>query len=54
MSERIAQMVEHFHKGNKSAFAKAVGISNQSLGEIVGARQSAPSFTALSWTDCAT
>ncbi|GAB3637276.1 hypothetical protein GCM10027422_28660 [Hymenobacter arcticus] len=47
VSERIAQMVEHFHKGNKSAFAKAVGISNQSLGEIVGARQSAPSFAAL-------
>jgi len=47
VSERIAHMVEHFHKGNKSAFAKAVGISNQSLGEIVGARQSAPSFAAL-------
>lgn len=47
VSERIAQMVEHFNKGNKSAFAKAVGISNQSLGEIVGARQSAPSFAAL-------
>jgi hypothetical protein len=47
VSERIAQMVQHFTKGNKSAFAKTVGISNQSLGEIVGARQSAPSFTAL-------
>jgi hypothetical protein len=47
VSERIAQMVDYFHKGNKSAFAKAVGISNQSLGEIVGARQSAPSFAAL-------
>lgn len=47
VSERIAQMVEYFRKGNKSAFAKAVGISNQSLGEIVGSRQSAPSFAAL-------
>lgn len=47
ISERIAHMVEYFHKGNKSAFAKTVGISNQSLGEIVGARQSAPSFAAL-------
>lgn len=47
VSERIAQMVEHYAKGNKSAFAKAVGISNQSLGEIVGSRKSAPSFAAL-------
>lgn len=47
VNERVNQMVEHFHKGNKSAFAKAAGISNQSLGEIVGARQSAPSFAAL-------
>jgi hypothetical protein len=47
VNERIAKMVEHFHRGNKSAFAKAAGISNQSLGEIVGARQSAPSFAAL-------
>lgn len=47
ISERIAQMVQHFHKGNKSAFAKAVGISNQSLGEMVGERQGAPSFAAL-------
>jgi hypothetical protein len=47
VNERINQMVEYFHKGNKSAFAKAAGISNQSLGEIVGARQSAPSFAAL-------
>lgn len=47
ISERIAQMVQHFNKGNKSAFAKAVGISNQSLGEMVGERQGAPSFAAL-------
>jgi hypothetical protein len=47
VNERIAKMINHFKKGNKSAFAKEVGISNQSLGEIVGARQSLPSFTAL-------
>jgi excisionase family DNA binding protein len=47
VNQRIAEMINHFTKGNKSAFAKAVGISNQSLGEIVGARQSAPSFAAL-------
>ncbi|RZK29118.1 MAG: hypothetical protein EOO61_21135 [Hymenobacter sp.] len=47
VNERIAIMINNFAKGNKSAFAKAVGISNQSLGEIVGARQSLPSFPAL-------
>jgi hypothetical protein len=47
VSQRIASMVDYFHKGNKSAFSKTVGISNQSLGEIVGTRQSAPSFAAL-------
>ena len=47
ISQRIAEMVKLYTKGNKSAFAKAVGISNQSLGEIVGPRQSAPSFAAL-------
>jgi excisionase family DNA binding protein len=47
VSQRIATMLDHFSKGNKSAFAKAVGISNQSLGEIVGGRQNAPSFAAL-------
>jgi hypothetical protein len=47
VSERVAMLVQHYTKGNKSAFAKMVGISNQSLGEIVGARQSAPSFSAL-------
>ncbi len=40
-------MVEQFKQGNKSAFAKACGISNQSLAEILGNRQSAPSFAAL-------
>ena len=47
VSERIKMLTEHFFEGNKSAFAKAIGISNQSLGEIIGGRQSAPSFKAL-------
>lgn len=47
VSQRIAKMVDHFTKGNKSAFAKEVGISNQSLGEIVGPKQGSPSFAAL-------
>lgn len=47
ISERIAQIVQHFNKGNKSAFARAVGISGQGLGEMVGKRQGGPSFGAL-------
>ena len=40
-------LVQLLSKGNKSAFSKAVGICNQSLAEILGKRQSAPSFSAL-------
>jgi len=47
VNQRIEQLVEHFCHGNKSAFAKAIGISSQGLGEIIGGRQSAPSFAAL-------
>lgn len=47
INQRIGEMIKYFTNGNKSAFAKSVGVSNQSLGEIVGARQSAPSFAAL-------
>ena len=47
VNQRINMLVEHFCRGNKSAFAKVVGITSQSLGEIVGGRQSAPSFAAL-------
>jgi transcriptional regulator with XRE-family HTH domain len=47
VNDRIKTLVEHFSAGNKSAFARAAGISNQSLAEILGARQSAPSFAAL-------
>lgn len=47
VNQRIESLVEHYCRGNKSAFAKAVGITSQSLGEIVGGRQSAPSFVAL-------
>ena len=47
VNERISALVKYYNAGNKSAFAKAVGISNQSLGEILGGRRSAPSFAAL-------
>lgn len=47
VNQRIKILVDTFSAGNKSAFAKRVGISNQSLGEIVGQRHSSPSFPAL-------
>jgi hypothetical protein len=47
VNERIMDLVNFLSKGNKSAFSKSVGISNQSLAEILGKRQSAPSFSAL-------
>jgi hypothetical protein len=47
VNERIMNLVQVLSKGNKSAFSKAAGISNQSLAEILGKRQSAPSFSAL-------
>ena len=47
VNERIGLMVNHFTGGNKSAFAKLAIINNQSLAEILGGRQSAPSFETL-------
>jgi hypothetical protein len=47
VNERIKILVDQLASGNKSSFARSIGISNQSLGEIIGGRQSAPSFAAL-------
>jgi transcriptional regulator with XRE-family HTH domain len=47
VNQRLERLVEHFFQGNKSAFAKAIGVSSQGLGEILGGRQSAPSFSLL-------
>jgi len=47
VNQRIAELVQYYKKGDKSAFAKAVDISNQSLGAILGSRQSTPSLAAL-------
>jgi phage repressor protein C with HTH and peptisase S24 domain len=47
INERIKSLVDYFSQGNKSAFARAAGISNQSLSEIIGQRGNAPSFSAL-------
>jgi DNA transposition AAA+ family ATPase len=47
VNQRLEKLVDHFSQGNKSAFAKTVGVSSQGLGEILGGRQSAPSFLLL-------
>jgi phage repressor protein C with HTH and peptisase S24 domain len=47
INKRIKDLVDHFSEGNKSAFARLAGISNQSLSEIIGQRGNAPSFSAL-------
>ncbi|WP_045689428.1 helix-turn-helix transcriptional regulator [Hymenobacter sp. AT01-02] len=47
INQRVQELIDTFSAGNKSAFARSVGISNQSVNEIVGARQSAPSFKAI-------
>jgi transcriptional regulator with XRE-family HTH domain len=47
VNERIVILIKELTKGNKSEFARLIGISNQSLSEIVGSRQSAPSFATL-------
>jgi phage repressor protein C with HTH and peptisase S24 domain len=47
INQRIKILVDHFSQGNKSAFARLAGISNQSLSEIIGQRGNAPSFSAL-------
>jgi hypothetical protein len=47
VNQRFEKIVEHFAKGNKSAFAKSIDVSSQGLGEILGGRQSAPSFALL-------
>lgn len=47
VNQRVEKLVEYFSQGNKSAFAKSIGVSSQGLGEILGGRQSAPSFSLL-------
>jgi hypothetical protein len=45
--ERINQLVEHFAKGNKTAFAKEVGTLPSVIASIVAGRMSKPSFELL-------
>lgn len=45
--ERINALIEHFAKGNKTAFAKEVGTLPSVIASIVGGRMSKPSFELL-------
>ena len=45
--ERLNSLIEHFAKGNKTAFAKEVGTLPSVMASIVGGRMSKPSFELL-------
>jgi hypothetical protein len=45
--DRIIQMVEHFGKGNKSAFGRVANIQSGVLAGIIGGRKNKPSFEVL-------
>jgi phage repressor protein C with HTH and peptisase S24 domain len=47
INQRISLLVQELDSGNKLAFSKRIGMSNQGLGEIIGERQSTPSFPKL-------
>lgn len=47
MHDRIAQMVDHFCKGNKTAFGRGADIQSGVLAGIIGGRKNKPSFEVL-------
>lgn len=47
VNERLNLLIEHFAKGNKTAFAKEVGTLPSVIASIVGGRMSKPSFELL-------
>lgn len=47
VNERFDALIEHFAKGNKTAFAKEVGTLPSVIASIVGGRMSKPSFELL-------
>jgi hypothetical protein len=47
VGERILQLVDHFHQGNKTAFGRAANIQSGVLAGIVGGRESKPGFEIL-------
>lgn len=44
INSRIDELISKFYSGNKSAFAKAIGVSSSVIENIVGKRKTNPSF----------
>lgn len=44
VSDRIEALITHFCKGNKSLFAKQIGVTPSVIGNITGERKGNPSF----------
>lgn len=44
VSDRIEALITHFCKGNKSLFAKQIGVTPSVIGNITGERRGNPSF----------
>ena len=47
INERFETIIEVLFRGNKRAFAKAVGISPTVVENVVGARQGKPSYDVI-------
>jgi repressor LexA len=47
INERFSQMISALYKGNKSAFASAIGVTPSVVDNIVGKRQGKPSFEVV-------
>lgn len=47
INERIKYIVDHFFKGNTTQMAKAVFVKQSTLRDIVGERNSTPSFDTI-------
>lgn len=44
VNDRIEQLIEYFCEGNKSLFAKKIGVAPSVIGNITGERKGNPSF----------
>lgn len=47
INDRFLQLIQHFKKGNQSAFGKPVGLKSGVIAGIVGPRQGKPGFEIL-------
>lgn len=47
INERFAELINCLYRGNKRAFAQAVGVSASVIENVVGARQGKPSYDVL-------